>query len=315
MTPSSHQAAQVNSGPSSATWLNQKERGALLGIRFVFFLATAFGRAPAGLFLRVVALWYALFDRQAKKSSTEFLSRALGRDVNFGDVYRHISCFARVTLDRAFLLKGRDDLFQVTKTGNQHLHELTQQKRGALLLGGHLGSFEAMRVGASQEQLPINIVGHFANARMINALLEQINPDIAARVLHLGDDPVGTAITMRERLEAGEMLAILGDRVGLNDKHTTVTFLGKQALFPTGPFLLAAALKCPVFLVFGLFSEPNRYDLYCEPFLDKVELPRRDRQAALQQITQRFADRLEHYAKIAPYNWFNFFDFWQDRSQ
>jgi predicted LPLAT superfamily acyltransferase len=107
------------------------------------------------------------------------------------------------------------------------------------------------------------------------------------------------------------MLAILGDRVGLNDKHVAVTFLGHTALFPTGPFLLAAALKCPVYLVFGLYSEPNRYDLYCEPFLDKVELPRSSRQRALQEVTQRFAERLEHYAKRAPYNWFNFYDFWQ----
>ena len=283
----------------------------MLGIRFVFFLATAFGRAPAGLFLRVVALWYALIDRQAKKASKTFLSRALGRAATFADVYRHIFCFARVTLDRAFLLKGRDDLFEVHKEGNHHLQELTRKKRGALLLGGHLGSFEAMRVGASRERFPINIVGHFQNARMINALLEQLNPEIAARVLHVGDDPAGTAITMRERLEAGEMLAVLGDRVGLNDKHTAVTFLGKTALFPTGPFLLASALKCPVYLVFGLYHEPNRYNLYCEPFVDRVVLPRANRQQALQDITQRYAERLEHFAKIAPYNWFNFYDFWQ----
>ena len=171
MTSPSHAATEANSGPARATWLNQRERGALLGIRLVFFLATAFGRAPAGLFLRVVALWYALFDRQARKASIDFLSRALGREARFGDVYRHIFCFARVTLDRAFLLKGRDDLFEVTKTGNENLQELTRDKRGALLLGGHVGSFEAMRVGASRERFPINIVGHFANARMINALL------------------------------------------------------------------------------------------------------------------------------------------------
>jgi len=311
MTSPITQASHESSDPPQATWLNQKERGALLGIRLVFFLATAFGRAPAGLFLRVVALWYALFDQPAKRASKDFLGRALGREATFADVYRHIFCFARVTLDRAFLLRGRSDLFKVTNTGNEHLQKLTREKRGALLLGGHLGSFEAMRVGASEEEFPINIVGHFANARMINALLEQLNPELAARVLHVGDDPAGTAITMRERLESGEMLAVLGDRVGLNDKHIAVNFFGQQALMPTGPFLLAAALKCPLYLVFGLYSEPNHYDLYCEPFLDKVVLPRNRRQEALHDVTQRFAERLEHYAKLAPYNWFNFFDFWQ----
>ena len=28
---------------------------------------------------------------------------------------------------------------------------------------------------------------------------------------------------------------------------------------------------------------------------------------------QRYADCLTRYCKLAPYNWFNFFDFWQEK--
>jgi len=28
---------------------------------------------------------------------------------------------------------------------------------------------------------------------------------------------------------------------------------------------------------------------------------------------QHYADRLTHYCRLAPYNWFNFFDFWQKK--
>jgi predicted LPLAT superfamily acyltransferase len=118
-----------------------------------------------------------------------------------------------------------------------------------------------------------------------------------------------------ERLEQGEMVAILADRVGLNDKQVDVDFLGAKVAFPTGPFLLAAVLKCPVYLVFGLYFEPNRYELFCEPFAERLELPRAGRADALRAVVQRYAERLEHYARRAPDNWFNFHDFWRaDRS-
>ena len=78
-------------------------------------------------------------------------------------------------------------------------------------------------------------------------------------------------------------------------------------------FLLAAALKCPVYLVFGLYFEPNRYELFCEPFAERIELPRKGRHEALAQVVQSYAQRLEHYARLAPDNWFNFYDFWQKR--
>lgn len=295
-------------------WLTREERGAVAGIRFVFWLAKKLGRKPARAFLRVVAFWYLLSDKKARRASRGFLEVVLGRRVRLRDIYAHILCFAEVTLDRVFLLSGASELFHIKRTGSQYLAGLARERRGAILIGAHLGSFEAMRVSGAEERFPINIVGHFENARMINALLTRLNPDMAARVLHVGKDPVGFASSVRERLEAGEMVAILADRVGLNDKHVVVDFFGRKAAFPTGPFLLAAALKCPVYLVFGLYFAPNRYDLFCEPFAERLDLPRKDRAMALEGVVQRYALRLEHYARMAPHNWFNFFDVWQDET-
>jgi len=209
-----------------------------------------------------------------------------------------------------FLLLDGHNSFQVKRTGHEYLAKLARERRGAVLLGAHLGSFEAMRAGAKSEHFPLNIVGHFENARMINALLERLDPQTSARVLHVGHDPVGFATRVSEKLEQGEMVAILADRVGLNDKFVEVEFFGERAAFPSGPFLLAAVLKRPVYLVFGLYFEPNRYELFCEPFAERIELPRKDRAAALQAVVQRYAARLEEYARKAPNNWFNFHDFW-----
>jgi len=77
-------------------------------------------------------------------------------------------------------------------------------------------------------------------------------------------------------------------------------------------FALAAVLGCPVYLTFAVYSRPNRYDLYCEPFAEKLEAPRGQRSAILTASVERYAARLEHYCRMAPDNWFNFFDFWGD---
>jgi len=295
------------------TWLSQRERGAVLGIRFVFWLATLCGRWPARQFVRLVALFYAAFDQNSKRASRAWLERVYARPVGWLDVYHHISIFAQVALDRIFLLEGKTKMFKITRTGNEHLIELARERRGAILLGAHLGSFEAMRVSADEESFPVSIVGHFENARMINALLSEIDPKMADSVVHVGDDPVAFALAIRDRLEQGHMIAVLGDRIGLNQKTVSVDFFGKSALFPAAPFILAAALRAPVYLVFGLYYEPDRYELYCEPFAERIELPRGERGQALQHMVQQYAKAVERFCRKAPDNWFNFYDFWGER--
>ena len=90
----------------------------------------------------------------------------------------------------------------------------------------------------------------------------------------------------------------------------TVDFLGSKAQLPAGPYLLAASLRCPVYLTYGVYRAPNRYELHCEPFAAAVVLPRGRRSDAIQQYAQRYADRLAAWCHEAPDNWFNFYDFW-----
>lgn len=302
----------VGAGSPTADWLSQPERGALLGIQLVFWLATIGGRWPARQLVRFIAAWYWLLDSKAREASKSWLRVVLEREPTRRDVYRHLHTFAQVTLDRIFLLKGKTSPFVFTRTGNHHLEALSASRQGAVLLGGHLGSFEAMRVGGQEENFDIHILGNFANARMINSLLERLDPEMRARVLDIGEDPLSSILATKTRVEEGAMIALLGDRVLPNGRNVEVTFFGRPAWFPGGPFILASLLRRPVCLVFGLYQEPNRYDLYCEPFSELLELPRATREAQLKVEVQRFADALERYARKAPYCWFNFYDIWKE---
>lgn len=305
---SAPRARKMSDGPKQAAWLANEEYGTVLGIRFVVALCDLLGRPAARGFVRVLALYYTLFARTGRRASRAWLSRIFGRTATLREVYRHLCTFALVALDRVFLLQGKNELFELTSHGTEHLTALREAKQGAILLGAHLGSFEAMRARASGRGHDLHILAYFENAKKINRVLSELAPELHARVITLGS--VDAMLRAKQVVDEGGSIAILGDRTGLNNKTAHVDFMGEQAPFPTGPFLLAATLGCPVLLVFGLYTGGNRYDLYCEPFAERIVLPRGDRERALAQYAQAYAARLAHFAQAHPYNWFNLYDFW-----
>lgn len=294
----------------AAAWLSVPEKGTVLGMRIVIAVCAALGRRAARALVAGVVLYYALLHEDARRASRAWLRRVRGRSGGFWPVYRHLLTFAHVTLDRVFLLKRRFHLFRFTHDGHEHLQALRAAKRGALLLGAHLGSFEAMRALGEKYAFRVHVLAYEANARMVNALLRRLDPSMPVRLIEVGPDAPGALFQVQELIEQGELVALLGDRTGLSERAVEVEFLGAKAAFPAGPYALAAALRCPVYLTFALFHEPDRYELVCEPFLEGGPLPRAGREAALAAQAQRFAARLEHHARRAPENWFNFFDFW-----
>ena len=285
------------------------ERGSVLGIRLLVTLSTLLGRRLTSLLLPIIAAWYAMADGQVRRASQAYLRRIHGR-ATLGQVVGHVRCFAQVAFDRLFLLRGRLDLFDIRTHGEEHLTGLADRRQGAILIMAHLGSFEVMRAMSTSRRLPVNILGYFQNARLINAVLVGLDPTADARFISVRPDDPTFIFEVEDRVRAGEMVGTMGDRVGFDGKSAVVPFLGGDAAFPTGPYLLAALLRCPVYLAFSIYSEPNRYDLYCEPFSERIELPRNDRQAALQALAARYANRLEAFCRQAPDNWFNFYDFW-----
>ncbi len=293
-------------------WQDVAEKGTVLGIRIVVVVATTLGRRAVRALLHVVAAWYVVFHPGVRRASRAYLARLNGR-ASLADVYRHVLCFARVTADRVFLARDALGRFVLEIEGEPYLRALRREKRGAVLVMSHLGSFEILRAAGDVRDVPVHFLGYFRNARMVNAVLRELNPAVEARLLEIRPDDPTFIFDVARLVEGGELVGTMGDRVGDDGKSVEVPFLGAPARFPTGPYLLAAALGCPVYLGFGLYHEPNRYALSCEPFAERVVLPRAARAEALTAYVARYAARLEHHCRLAPYNWFNFYDFWSAR--
>ncbi len=286
------------------------ERSNTLAIRFIVWVALTLGRPIARLFLYPISLYFMLFAGEARTASKKYLRKVLGREPRISDGFRHIHTFASTILDRVFLLNGRFDKFNVQVHLDGAARRLVEQRRGCILLGAHLGSFEITRAYADEiKGPPASVVMYEENAQKLNSVLKAINPALAQQVIGLGK--VDSMLKVEQALQRGEFIGILADR-GLEHGGASVTcdFLGEPARFPSGPLRMAYMLKSPVLLMAGVYRGGNRYDLYFEELVDMADTGQ-PRNELIRQAQQRYVARIEHYCRIAPYNWFNFFDFWK----
>ena len=297
-------------GRREPAWLERRERSNTLAIRFIVWVALTLGRPAARLLLYPICLYFWLFSARARKASRKYLARALGRPPGLGDLFRHYHTFAATLLDRVFLLNDQYARFDVRVHGEEIVEDMMKRGEGCLLLGAHLGSFEIIRsLGREARGLKISLVMYEENARKLNSVLAAINPNLPLQIIGLGK--VDSMLKVEEALAAGSVVGLLSDRTIEGEGTVDCEFLGGQSPFPVGPFRLAAMLKRPVVLMFGLYRGGNRYDVHFERLADMGQTIRGERNQIIQQAMQRYAGRLEHYCRLAPYNWFNFYDFWK----
>jgi predicted LPLAT superfamily acyltransferase len=301
-------------GPTEgADWKRHPERSNMFWLRVMTWISLKAGRGPSRVILFWIAAYFLAFAPTARRMSRQYLQRALSlssvKTVGWKLLLRHFLSFASVIHDRVYLINDRYDLFDIRIHNRALVDDLLAERRGAFLIGAHLGSFEVLRtVGRKQPGLRIAMAMYEENARKINTTLSAINPNARQDIIALGH--IDSMIQVHELLAQGTVVGMLGDRSLGNDDTRQVEFLGSPAALPVGPFRMAALKNRPVLFMTGLYRGGNRYDIYFDTLAD-FSIPPRDRTATVQAAMTRYAALLEQYCREAPYNWFNFFDFWQ----
>jgi predicted LPLAT superfamily acyltransferase len=282
-------------------------------LRVMTWISLRLGRRAGRVVLHLIAAYFLLFAPASRRASGNYLRRALGRPPHWRDLYRHLFTFAATIHDRVYLVNRRFELFDFEVHGEDTLRRLLAGGKGLFLMGAHLGSFEAIRaLGWKDTDLRITMVMHQDNARKINAMLAAINPGAVQDIIGLGH--ADSMLKLRERLDEGYVVGMLADRTPGHDTLYPVRILGTNANLPSGPFRIAALLRCPVVFMTGLYLGGNRYAIHFDPLADFSGVARAERDAALEAAITRYAALLDQYCRKAPYNWFNFFDFWQPAS-
>jgi predicted LPLAT superfamily acyltransferase len=300
-----------------ASWAEREERGSIWLLRFMAWLASTLGRRIARLILHLITAYFVLFSPTARRHSIRYLRRALGREPGWADGYRHVHTFASIVLDRLYFARGDVAQFDLRHSGGELLDAALAHGQGAVMLGAHLGSFEALQaVGDQHANRRIAMVMYPANAQNIQRVLNAVAPANTLKIITIGHP--GTTLAIRDWLDGGGLVGMLGDRVLQDGKEDgdvmRLPFLGHDAPFGLGPLRLAMLLRRRVFFMTALFRGGNRYEVRFEPLADFSERPAdaAAREAQLHTALRAYVARLEALCVEAPYNWFNFHDFWAE---
>jgi len=292
----------------SGNWREQRERGGVIALRLILWIARRLGRPVARALLYPITLYFFLTSPSARSASRDYLGRVTGQRVGMGQVFRHLHAFASVILDRVYFIAGETDKFDIRVHGYEAVAD-TMRSGGVILLGAHMGSFDAVRCMALDGYgVRLKVLMQHDHNQLITRLLESINPAVAKSVIPLGQP--GSLLRAAEWLDEGGSVGMLGDRVVGDSRYSTCQFLGAPARFPTGPWLVARRLGVPVVLFFGCYRGGNRYDIRLEVV---GRLPVDDPEDKhLHEAVRLYANRLEGQVSEAPFNWFNFYDFWAE---
>lgn len=294
----------------SAPWLKRQERSNMLMLRVMSWISLRLGRKIARSVLHLIALYFVFFAPDSRRASLSYLPRVLGRPATWVDLYRHFFCFAATIHDRIYLINRRYDLFNIDIQGKEHIRPLIDAEKGVFLMGAHLGSFEVMRaIGRQIPGLRVAMVMHEDNAQKINGMLTAINPEASMDVIPLGR--IDSMLQVQERLDDGMLVGMLSDRTLGDEPMTEINLLGANAALPIGPFRMAALLRRPVVFMVGLYMGGNRYEVHFETLADFSDIPSGQRSQMVDAAILRYTELLNRYTRLAPYNWFNFFDYWQ----
>jgi predicted LPLAT superfamily acyltransferase len=308
--------------PGTSSWMSVAERGSVVGMRFVVWCYRLLGRRFCQLLILPVVLYCFITDRRGRRASLRYLHRlysrpggpeALGRRPTWWHSFLHYRECGLSILDRVGFWLGRDDDCTIALRGESQFTRLGEEGRGAIIVGAHLGSFDALRVLARRGQIVVNVVMFIQHARMINSIFHALDRNASVRMIQLDPTSINSVFAIKACIDRGEFVALLADRIGIGDDKRTgqVEFLGDPVVLPHGPFVLASLLKCAMIFMVALRVGDGRYEAFAERFAERVVVAGPE---DLDALAGDYARRLERYCLMAPYQWFNFYDYWGDEA-
>ncbi|MBN2668468.1 MAG: hypothetical protein JXR60_04490 [Bacteroidales bacterium] len=289
-----------------------KSAGSVLGYRiFVFFLRYTHW-SVAYFILYFVAFYFWVFKRKTFKSSYRYFYQILGftKSKSFFGVYCQYLSLGKTLLDKTLILSGLKHPFTIDHDGAEHFETIIKEGRGGMIISSHIGNWETAGQLLERINYTFNIVMVDAEHEKIKSYLGQVMGKRNFNIIPIKED-LSHVFLIKEALSRNELIVMHGDRYVGKDTARSMPFLGEQAYFPTGPFFIAAKFDVPVSFAFAMKETNTHYHFYAsKPIRVQLRGNAQEKQQIVSGLMKKYIENLEKIIKKYPYQWFNFYEFW-----
>lgn len=314
---------------SNQHWFELKEvGGSLWHFRFMLWITCHLPRRVVELCTAVICFFFWLGAAPVRSRSKAYLKRLYalqGQNVPPFATYRHVLSFALSMIEKLLGWRGVIPLQDIETQGDDldMLVEQLDRGEGAFLICSHLGNMEMLRSLTgygkihTHRQFTVHPVVDFSGTSKFNALLYELNPDLMKVVVDANKIGVDSALWMKEQIGQGNLVVIAGDRTSANstDRNVSIDFLGERASFPEGAFTLASILNAPIYFSFAIrkrdFDIRSPYEMHIVRAKTSFDCPRKERPKRIEALVLEYVEILTKHCKRHPYQWYNFYNFWQ----
>ena len=289
-----------------AQW-DGKSKGVVLGYKIFIFSIEKLGIGFAYFILRFVSFYYLIFSFEGTKSSFYYFHKRLGYSKlnSLIKVYKSYFVFGQTIIDKVAITSGLGDKFTYEHDGGEKIIELLKNKKGGILISAHVGNFEIAQHFFSEvdDQSQICLVTTDNEHQAIKEYLESISAKSAMKFIIVKED-MSHIFEIHNALMDNNLICFTGDRYFKGSKVLYSDLFGKKAGFPAGPFLLGSRIEVPVVFVYVMKESAKHYHLYTREANFKFKDAR--------GLLKKYTESIEWILKKYPYQWFNYFDFWDE---
>ena len=286
-----------------------KSKGTPLGYRIFVWVLKTFGVLPAYFLLRFVALYYFFFSFKASRQIYLLYRHklAFGRFSSVIKVYQNYYLLGQSIIDKVVVMSGINNNFSFDFDGEDNLRKIATMQKGGILLSAHIGNWDVAGHLFTRLETPINIVLYDGEHEQIKQYLEGVTGKRKVNIIVIKKD-LSHIYAISNAFANNELVCMHADRFIPGNKTMTANFLGTNAKFPMGPFLLAATFKVPVSFVFALKESKLHYHFFAGKIKDYTNSTK---EAMMQEMLNDFAAEMENKVKRYPGQWFNYHNFWE----
>lgn len=286
-----------------------KSKGTKIGYRIFVWTLKKFGIHPAYFLLRFVALYYFLFSVKSTRHIFYYFNKRLGYNTidSILKVYGNYYQFGQSLIDKVVVMADIKNPFTFTFDGEEHLIEIVKTGKGGMLLSGHIGNWEAAGHLLNRLKTKINVVMYDGEEKQIKEYLDSVTGERNLNVIVIRDQ-FSHIYEISDAFTKNELVCMHADRFLEGNRTIVKNFLGEDAHFPLGPFILASKFKVPVSFVFAMKESSTHYHFFATPVKQyNVE----QKGELINKMTDEFVHEMEAKVRSYPLQWFNYYNFWQ----